>query len=53
VTTSDEIDDPQNLDLHLALNGQTQQDANTNDMVYTCADIVQYASVGTTIEAAT
>jgi 2-keto-4-pentenoate hydratase/2-oxohepta-3-ene-1,7-dioic acid hydratase in catechol pathway len=51
VTTPDEIDDPQNLDLHLALNDDTQQDANTNDMVYTCADIVQYASIGTTIEA--
>ena len=51
VTTTDEIEDPQNLDLHLELNGETQQDANTNDMVYTCADIVQYASIGTTIEA--
>jgi 2-keto-4-pentenoate hydratase/2-oxohepta-3-ene-1,7-dioic acid hydratase in catechol pathway len=51
VATPDEINDPQNLDLHLALNGDTQQDANTNDMVYTCADIVQYASIGTTIEA--
>lgn len=51
VATPDEIDDPQNLDLHLALNGDTRQDANTNDMVYTCADIVQYASIGTTIEA--
>jgi 2-keto-4-pentenoate hydratase/2-oxohepta-3-ene-1,7-dioic acid hydratase in catechol pathway len=51
VATPDEIDDPQNLDLHLEINGDTQQDANTNDMVYTCADIVQYASIGTTIQA--
>jgi len=51
VVTPDEIDDPQNLDLHLAINGETKQDANTNDMVYTCADVVQYASIGATIEA--
>jgi 2-keto-4-pentenoate hydratase/2-oxohepta-3-ene-1,7-dioic acid hydratase in catechol pathway len=51
VATPDELDDPQNLDLHLEINGDTQQDANTNDMVYTCADIVQYASIGTTIQA--
>ena len=51
VATPDEVDNPQSLDLHLEINGETQQDANTNDMVYTCADIVQYASIGTTIEA--
>ncbi|ADE02159.1 fumarylacetoacetate hydrolase family protein [Haloferax volcanii] len=50
VVTPDEIDDPQNLDMQLDLNGETRQDANTSDMVYTCADIVQYASIGATLE---
>lgn len=51
VATPDEIEDPQNLDLRLTVNGEPRQDANTSDMVYTCADIVQYASLGTTLEA--
>lgn len=50
VATPDEVGDPQSLDLRLDLNGERRQDANTSDMVYTCADIVQYASIGTTLE---
>ena len=50
VATPDEVGDPQTLDLRLDLNGETRQDANTSDMVYTCADVVQYASIGTTLE---
>ncbi|MDJ1433071.1 fumarylacetoacetate hydrolase family protein [Halostagnicola sp. A-GB9-2] len=51
VATPDEVDDPQDLDMELQLNGETQQDDNTNDMVYTCADVVEYASLGATISA--
>ena len=50
VATPDEVGDPQALDLTLDLNGERRQDANTADMVYTCADVVQYASIGTTLE---
>ncbi len=50
VATPDEVGDPQDLDMELQLNGETKQDNNTNDMVYTCADIVQYASLSATIE---
>lgn len=50
VATPDEVGDPQDLDLRLDLNGETRQDANTADMVYTCADVIQYASIGTTLE---
>ena len=50
VATPDEVGDPQTLDLKLTLNGEVRQDANTDDMVYTCADVVQYASIGTTLE---
>jgi len=51
VVTADEIDDLQALDMELKLNGDVRQSANTSDMIYSCADIVQYASIGTTIEA--
>ena len=51
VVTPDEIDDPQDLQMELQLNGETRQDENTSDMVYTCADVVQYASIGATVEA--
>lgn len=51
VVTPDEVGDPQNLDMELRLNGETKQRDSTSDMVYTCADVVQYASLGTTIEA--
>ena len=50
VVTPDEVGDPQNLDLRLDVNGETRQSDNTSDMVYTCADIVQYASIGATLE---
>jgi len=51
VVTADEIDDPQDLEMELQLNGETRQQENTGDMVYTCADVVQYASLGATLEA--
>jgi 2-keto-4-pentenoate hydratase/2-oxohepta-3-ene-1,7-dioic acid hydratase in catechol pathway len=51
VVTADKIDDPQDLDMELQLNGETRQDDNTSDMVYTCADVVEYASLGATLEA--
>ncbi|SEP01164.1 2-keto-4-pentenoate hydratase/2-oxohepta-3-ene-1,7-dioic acid hydratase (catechol pathway) [Halogranum amylolyticum] len=51
VVTADEIEDPQDLQMELQLNGERRQYENTGDMVYTCADIVQYASIGATIEA--
>ena len=50
VVTADEIDDPQDLRMQLDLNGERRQHENTGDMVYTCADIVQYASLGATLE---
>jgi 2-keto-4-pentenoate hydratase/2-oxohepta-3-ene-1,7-dioic acid hydratase in catechol pathway len=51
VVTPDEVGEPQALQMQLELNGELRQDENTSDMVYTCADVVQYASIGTTIEA--
>ena len=51
VATPDEVGDPQDLEMELQLNGETRQRENTGDMVYTCADVVQYASIGATLEA--
>ncbi len=51
VATPDEVGDPQDLEMELKLNGETRQQENTSDMVYTCADVVQYASIGATVEA--
>jgi 2-keto-4-pentenoate hydratase/2-oxohepta-3-ene-1,7-dioic acid hydratase in catechol pathway len=51
VATPDEVGDPQDLQMELQLNGETRQRENTGDMVYTCADVVRYASIGATLEA--
>jgi 2,4-diketo-3-deoxy-L-fuconate hydrolase len=44
LVTSDEVGDPQNLDLWLDLNGQREQTGTTTRMIFTCAHIVAYAS---------
>ena len=40
--TSDEIPDPQNLNVELALNGNTVQSSNTSDMIFSVAEIITY-----------
>ena len=44
ILTADEIDDVQNLDMKLTINGQTRQQANTSQMIYPVADIVSFLS---------
>lgn len=44
LVTKDEIDDPQNLDLWLKVNGETMQQSNTSDMVYSVPFLVSYIS---------
>lgn len=44
LVTADEIDDPQNLDLKLSLNGTVVQDSNTSDMVFSVVEIISYMS---------
>ncbi|SEV80274.1 fumarylacetoacetate hydrolase family protein [Natrinema salifodinae] len=51
VATPDEVGDPHDLEMELQLNGETRQQENTGEMIYSCADIVEYASIGATIEA--
>lgn len=51
VATPDEVGEPHDLEMELQLNGETRQQQNTGGMIYNCANIVKYASIGATIEA--
>ncbi|MFE0450061.1 fumarylacetoacetate hydrolase family protein [Streptomyces sp. NPDC058914] len=44
LVTADEVDDPQNLGLHLSVNGVKRQDGHTGDMVFPVDHIVSYLS---------
>ena len=44
LVTADEVPDPQNLRLWLKLNGETVQDSNTSDMIFSVAEIISYMS---------
>ncbi|MHC4646396.1 MAG: fumarylacetoacetate hydrolase family protein [Planctomycetota bacterium] len=48
--TADEVEDVQNLDLTLKVNGQVRQSANTSQMIYSVADIVSFLSHLMTLE---
>jgi len=49
VVTTDEIDDPQGLDLSTVLNGEVMQSSNTGDMIFSVAEMVSFLSEGTTL----
>lgn len=51
LVTSDEISDPQNLDLWLDVNGQRMQTGNTRTMIFGVARLVSYVSHFMTLEA--
>lgn len=44
IATSDEIKDPNNLDLWLKLNGETLQNSNTSDFIFNVHEVVSYIS---------
>ncbi|MFC6487394.1 fumarylacetoacetate hydrolase family protein [Nitratireductor sp. GCM10026969] len=44
IVTTDEIPDPQNLDMFLDVNGERRQTGNTRTMIFTVAEIVSYLS---------
>lgn len=44
LVTSDELPDPQDIALELAVNGETRQKSNTADMIFPVAEIVSYLS---------
>jgi len=44
LVTADEVPNPQNLAISLAVNGEMKQSANTADMIHTVAEIVSFTS---------
>jgi 2,4-didehydro-3-deoxy-L-rhamnonate hydrolase len=44
LVTTDEIRDPQNLDMALELNGKRMQTGNTKTMIFSCAKIISHVS---------
>jgi 2,4-diketo-3-deoxy-L-fuconate hydrolase len=44
LVTTDEIKEPQNLDMWLDLNGKRMQSGNTRTMIFSCAQIVSHVS---------
>jgi 2-keto-4-pentenoate hydratase/2-oxohepta-3-ene-1,7-dioic acid hydratase in catechol pathway len=49
IVTADEIPDPQNLGLHLHVNGVQKQDGNTRDMIHTVDAVIEWVSIGMTL----
>jgi 2-keto-4-pentenoate hydratase/2-oxohepta-3-ene-1,7-dioic acid hydratase in catechol pathway len=50
IVTADEIDNPQNLQMALKVNGQIRQNANTSDMIFNVYEIVSFLSYMMTLE---
>ena len=48
--TADEVQDVQNLDMQLTVNGKVRQKAGTSQMIYSVADIVSFLSHIVTLE---
>lgn len=44
LVTPDEVDDPQSLGVWLSINGAIQQQSNTDDMIFSVAEIIAYMS---------
>ena len=44
LVTTDEIPNPQNLDIWLEVNGELMQDGNTRNMIFTAAQLVSHVS---------
>src|SRR5580704_3668896 len=51
LVTPDEVGDPHNLGIRLRLNGQTMQDSNTRQMVFSVSATIAYLSKVFTLEA--
>ncbi|MHC4693652.1 MAG: fumarylacetoacetate hydrolase family protein [Planctomycetota bacterium] len=50
ILTADEVENVQNLDMTLKVNGRVRQQANTSQMIYPVADIVSFLSHIMTLE---
>ncbi len=50
ITTSDEVADPDALDLKTWVNGELRQNANTSDLIFHCDEIIEHLSTAFTLE---
>jgi 2-keto-4-pentenoate hydratase/2-oxohepta-3-ene-1,7-dioic acid hydratase in catechol pathway len=50
LVTADEVPDPHKLPIRLRLNGQTMQDSNTKQMIFSVGDLLAYLSQVFTLE---
>src|SRR5699024_2711559 len=50
IITTDEIDDPQSLDLGCSVNGQVLQEDNTKNMIFSVTELVSRLSKSFTLE---
>ncbi len=50
IVTSDEIDDPHNLNIRLWVNGELRQEGNSRDMIFRIEDQIAYSSSIMTLE---
>lgn len=49
ITSTDEIENPQNLKINTILNDKVVQDSNTSDMIFSVARLVEFLSGSTTL----
>lgn len=49
IATPDEVGDPDNLDIACVINGQTMQQSNTSDMIFSVGQIIAYLSQSLTL----
>jgi 2-keto-4-pentenoate hydratase/2-oxohepta-3-ene-1,7-dioic acid hydratase in catechol pathway len=49
IVTPDEIDNPNSLSIKTILNGETVQDLNTNDMIFSVLELIEFLSGSTTL----
>lgn len=50
LVTADEVGDPQCLTIRCLVNGELRQEANTADMIFSCAQLIHYISRYMTLE---
>ena len=53
IVTKDEIPNPNALGIRTILNGETMQDSNTRDMIFSVAELIEFFSASTTLSAGT
>ena len=53
IVTKDEIPNPNALGIRTILNGETMQDSNTRDMIFSVAELIEFFSASTTLPAGT